>query len=325
MFARARNLAPTGMNVKDIAHTVHTGAKTVVSFGANVIGSELRGSYNASKSIASSARNMTRRALGTLTDQEKYDDELKAKLNELSTLNINQEEFIAWMKSTPEFINFKARNGSTPLILACKFKHEDIINYILNLDIPPGYVDLQDDYGNTALMFACEFGDFRTVKILREKNASFYLKYKDGYTALTLACKFKHEDIINYILDLDDILPEYVNLYTNDGNTALILACWIGDVSIVKKMLLKGAEVNAQNRYDNTPLIIASFKGYLDIVQLLLVNGANPTIKNAQGKTALMLAKQKNLSEIIGALTLPVQIPSRGGRKRKHTRKRKRK
>ncbi|KAK7991518.1 hypothetical protein PG988_000312 [Apiospora saccharicola] len=58
------------------------------------------------------------------------------------------------------------------------------------------------------------------------------------------------------------------------GSTALTLATWLGDVSMVKLLLENGAKVDRPDHGGDTALYIAAKDGYSEIVKLLVHNGA---------------------------------------------------
>ena len=81
-----------------------------------------------------------------------------------------------------------------------------------------------------------------------------------------------------------------VDAKTKYGSTPLHLAAWKGHLDVVKELLAKGAEVNAKNKYGETPLYKAAENGHLDVVKELLAKGAEVNAKNKYGETPLDLA-----------------------------------
>ena len=67
-----------------------------------------------------------------------------------------------------------------------------------------------------------------------------------------------------------------------------------GVVGVVKLLLERGANVNAQDMCDMTPLHLASYYGRLEIVQVLLHHGARVDMKDNRGQTALHLVLEGN-------------------------------
>jgi len=76
----------------------------------------------------------------------------------------------------------------------------------------------------------------------------------------------------------------------SDGFTPLHEAAKDGDVSEVKELLSKGAEVNAKTTGGFTPLHYAAWKGHLDVVKELLAKGAEVDAKSNGGYTPLHYA-----------------------------------
>ena len=89
------------------------------------------------------------------------------------------------------------------------------------------------------------------------------------------------------------------NIKDTDANFPLILACFVGDVTVVQMLLSAGANVDAVRVCDGnrpnpksefmdgkTALIVAAEYQRLDIVRVLL-DGANRGIQDSAGKTAL--------------------------------------
>jgi len=86
-------------------------------------------------------------------------------------------------------------------------------------------------------------------------------------------------------------------------NSELLKAARSRDVEKVKKLIDKGADIEARNEDGWTPLIIASNYGYSEIVRVLIENGADANMKDERSKeTALMFAVFHNLIDIVEML-----------------------
>lgn len=83
-----------------------------------------------------------------------------------------------------------------------------------------------------------------------------------------------------------------INAKDVNGNTPLTFASQHNQITIVKVLLEKGADVNAKNSADKTALMIAVNEGDIAIVTLLLKNGADVNATDSSGLTALMYARR---------------------------------
>lgn len=92
--------------------------------------------------------------------------------------------------SNSSLLNEQDRHGETLLIMTVR---QDVVNRdirITRLLIDHGAaLDLQDENGWTALMFACRYNQPQTAQLLVQKGAVLDLQNKDGWTALMLACQ----------------------------------------------------------------------------------------------------------------------------------------
>jgi len=71
------------------------------------------------------------------------------------------------------------------------------------------------------------------------------------------------------------------------------------NVGVVKLLLDKGADVNAQDSAGETALWYAASKGHTDIVRLLLDRGAGVNVKNYLHRTALVLAVNADIAKLL--------------------------
>ncbi|MEK6237992.1 MAG: ankyrin repeat domain-containing protein, partial [Planctomycetales bacterium] len=72
-----------------------------------------------------------------------------------------------------------------------------------------------------------------------------------------------------------------------DGTTPLVSTALQGRLEVVKLLLKRGAKVEAANNDGNTPLHVAAFLCRSEIVELLLENGGSVLQKNKRGETSI--------------------------------------
>ena len=91
---------------------------------------------------------------------------------------------------------------------------------------------------------------------------------------------------------------------TDDGTTALMIACQFGHLEIARFLIERGnAVVNtASTDSGHTALMCASEMGHDEVVTLLLQHGADKRARNHAGETALVLAASVPRAKVQAAL-----------------------
>ena len=93
-----------------------------------------------------------------------------------------------------------------------------------------------------------------------------------------------------------------LNSADEEGDTALHLACRKGHEEVMAFLIGEGAEVNPRNKHLFTPLMYAAIRGHARIVKLLLEAGADATLKSKFGRTARDWARENNHTAVIAEL-----------------------
>lgn len=129
--------------------------------------------------------------------------------------------------------------------------------------------------GRTPLMEAAYAGHREIFRLLLDKGARVNLKKDDGATAISFARGRNDPVILEMLVQIDHLME----------------AAGKGDVDAVRKLLEKGASVNARGADGRTALMEAAYGGHKDIVRLLLDKGADVKAKKDDGADALSLTK----------------------------------
>lgn len=78
-----------------------------------------------------------------------------------------------------------------------------------------------------------------------------------------------------------------INLASEDGRTALMIAVEMNDMIIVKKLIKSGARVDSKDNSGKTPLLIALENGRFNIAEFLIKHGSNVNEVDHLGQSAL--------------------------------------
>ena len=159
-------------------------------------------------------------------------------------------------------------------------------------------INAQDYNGKTALMWAAEYGNINTVKVLITSGADLNIQSNDRETALMLAIQKGHIKIAAALIDAGAEL----SLQDHYKNIALIGAVWIENIKMVAALIDASADLNIRDNDGDTPLIWAIKKGNIDIVKALIDAGADLNIRDNDGDTPLMWAIKKGNIDIVKAL-----------------------
>lgn len=150
-------------------------------------------------------------------------------------------------------------------------------------------INVQDQYGNTALIVASANGRVNVVKELLKLGANPNIENKDKTTPLS----FSLEN--NYLNIADLLLKSGANPNIQDyaKETPLKTAILSKNNKLIESLIKAGADPNIQDFHGNTSLMFAVQVNYYNpkLVNLLLKAGADPWIKNSEGNTAISIGK----------------------------------
>jgi len=82
----------------------------------------------------------------------------------------------------------------------------------------------------------------------------------------------------------------------------MVIVTTRNDVDLAKRLIEKGADVNAPGRNGMSPLMEAANLGHTDMVKLLLFKGADVSMLDDKGRTAIDHAIARKRIEIIRLL-----------------------
>lgn len=207
-------------------------------------------------------------------------------------------------------IDAKGLNGYPVLHNAARSRDTEIVSHLLKLKAD---VNLKDKAGWTALMHATYRNHVPTIKALVAGGADLEAKTPQGATVLGLALSERQFYAANALLDAgafidvrigDKQVTPLMILATQHKAEARgsMIAQGVSVIDLAKKLIKKGADVNAKSTEGVTALMVAAGHNNSQMIGLLVRNGADLFAKLKDGKTALDIAKQSTSKNAIKSL-----------------------
>jgi Ankyrin repeats (3 copies)/Ankyrin repeat len=209
---------------------------------------------------------------------------------------------------TPDDINLTGR--AALMMLAIGKNQAETTTALLDWGISPHHPlsITANDYTVTLtpLMLAISSAAKPSVVDALVKGGADVNRAAEGMLPLNFALTLRHYGIAGYLLDhganvngADPLLGatpliEYVMSFQKSGDAEAR--------AMLKRLLDKGADVNARDPSGATALRWAVIAGQHDMVQALLDAGADPTLANHKGDTPLMWAERKPSAETAALL-----------------------
>ena len=160
------------------------------------------------------------------------------------------------------------------------------------------YQDYADELGQTSLMLNAIFNDLRSVRQAIRDGVQINRVDNDGETALMKSVYADHPDVACELIGAG----ADVNVRSNAGVTAFLLAAVRGDVYMGKLLLTSGAKMVSDGMGRNALMSAASGE-HLEFMQMLLDAGSSLDAVDAGGCTALIHAAEQGKQKAVALLT----------------------
>ncbi|WP_034297297.1 ankyrin repeat domain-containing protein [Herbaspirillum sp. RV1423] len=167
---------------------------------------------------------------------------------------------------------------------------------LIKRGLGPNMVEPQRGY--SALMLSIREDSMKAFDVLfNTPGVDLEIKAKNGDTAIMVAAFYGNLPVVKLLLDKE----VEVN---RPGWTALHYAAINGNAAIIKLLLDASAYIDAESPDEKmTPVMLAAVRGRTFAVRLLKEEGADISLKNADGMTALDLARRFNQQDVVEELT----------------------
>ena len=170
------------------------------------------------------------------------------------------------------------------LHLAVQEKHADMVQVLIDAGAD---IETKNDEGRSPLLLASSLGDLTIVTKLVKAGADVRDTDAERHTCLIFAACFGHTDVVRYLVSLPEV---DLNHQGSNNQTALYLSVREKHSDVVQVLIDAGADIETKNDEGCSPLLEAIFLGELTIVTKLVKAGADVRAADAERNTCLHLA-----------------------------------
>jgi ankyrin repeat protein len=196
------------------------------------------------------------------------------------------------LKNNPRLLESADESGNTPLHLAVRQRHPEIVSFLLGMGAE---VNCLNTNRQTPLHVSSFLGNAEITKLLIEEGADVSLADYTMHTPLHYAARNGSGEVTELLLKSGAPL-EARNTY--ERTPLLLCAREQGTPEVARLLIEAGADVNAKDKFESTPLELAAWRGYKGIVGVLVENGAEIPVTGRKAKMILLSACQKGLSDL---------------------------
>jgi len=208
-------------------------------------------------------------------------------------------------------VDTKNNRGDTVLHIAAYMGYDNLVKlYLQHVSVVDHINDQTHTTKYTALHFATFKGHIDIVRLLIEAGAFINLLDHQGNNCLMLTMLQQHFNVMNMLID-EHINVIKINHQDNQGNSALHIAVGRTCFECMHILIQKGQiDVELINKKGETSLFTAIRVGNIEMVKALLLYGIDSTVMNGKNQTAIDYATSLDFQDIAEVLRLvDMQLP----------------
>jgi ankyrin repeat protein len=192
-------------------------------------------------------------------------------------------------------INTRHTNNDTPLIIATREGHEDVVRCLLSRKKHPADTGLRNNEGHTALHVAARDGaTVIALKLIAADTSTIDARDHEGATAAFYAAQTNNDTLLVKLAEADADL----NLPDDKNTTPLMQAAKFAQPQAVVALLDRNVSLEARDIEGSTALMYGVGGGNMAIILALALSGAHIEVRNDAGLNAIDMARQKNRPEV---------------------------
>ena len=157
--------------------------------------------------------------------------------------------------------NFQSPTGMTTLMMAVAKENNDMAETLMDAGAE---INIADNGGNSALIYAANKNNARLVQLLRRHGARIEI-IKNNLTGLMMAVRNSSLNLIKVM----NPSPKELNLKAEDGWSAIYFAVRRSDPEILNYLLDQGACTQSKDSYDQRPIDFAKELDWAEGVKIL--------------------------------------------------------
>ena len=205
--------------------------------------------------------------LNQVTHEVLYDEVAEKKGKQLlSAIEDGDPELVELFIKKGSNVNFRNENGITPLLQCARSAQTKCMRVLIEngANIEEGNND-----GLTSLMICVALGHKNSARLLLENGANPNISTSSGLTALMMCANHDDVEIAEMLIEKSNVKVDFESKDAN-GYTALFHAGKEKNEVLLKLLLERGANINAQSHHNSTILNVSAESGLENIVDILL-------------------------------------------------------